>query len=86
MLEICVADTGCGIEEEDLEKIFQPFYTCKARGTGIGLALVQKIVDMHHGEVTVLSRVGDGSRFLIRIPVDQSAVVSGAAGKPEDLS
>ncbi|MFY9399449.1 MAG: PAS domain S-box protein [Desulfomonilia bacterium] len=85
-LEICVQDTGCGIEEGDLEKIFQPFYTCKARGTGLGLALVKKIVDMHHGEVSVESCVGVGSRFIIRIPIDHSAAAGGGASNREDLS
>jgi PAS domain S-box-containing protein len=85
IVEICVADTGCGMEEDDLHRIFQPFFTKKARGTGLGLALVQKIVDMHHGEIAVSSRIGEGSRFVIRIPVDQSAVRQTASGKREGL-
>ncbi len=71
-LEICIEDTGCGMDEEVLQQIFQPFFTSKTKGTGLGLALVQKIVTMHHGEVEVSSRAGDGSRFIVRIPVDQT--------------
>ncbi len=70
-VEIIVDDTGCGIEEEALQQIFQPFFTQKAKGTGLGLALVQKIVEMHHGEGEASSDVGEGSRFVIRLPMDQ---------------
>jgi signal transduction histidine kinase len=86
VMEIRVDDTGCGMVEDDLQRIFQPFFTRKARGTGLGLALVQKIVDMHHGEIEVSSRAGEGSRFVIRIPVDQASVNQTAAGKREDFS
>jgi len=75
-LEITVEDTGTGIGQEDLQLIFQPFYTQKTRGTGLGLSLVQKITDMHHGEIEVESELGKGSRFVIRIPMDQGACES----------
>ncbi len=71
--ELRIEDTGCGIEEEDLHRIFQPFFTKKSRGTGLGLALVQKIVDMHRGEIDVKSRAGIGTEFVIRIPVEQTS-------------
>jgi signal transduction histidine kinase len=86
VMEIRVDDTGCGMVDDDLQRIFQPFFTRKARGTGLGLALVQKIVDMHHGEIEVSSRAGEGSRFVIRIPVDQASVNQTAPGKREDFS
>ncbi len=85
-MEIIVEDTGIGIGQDDLQLIFQPFYTQKARGTGLGLALVQKITDMHHGEIEVESTAGLGSRFTVRIPKDQTqagpAVSNSTKGKP----
>lgn len=73
------------MEEHDLQRIFQPFITRKARGTGLGLALVRKIVDMHHGEIAVSSSPGEGSCFVVFVPVDQSAVEHTSAGSGEDL-
>ena len=84
-MEIRVADNGCGMEEHDMQQILQPFITRKARGTGLGLALVRKIVDMHHGEIAVSSIPGKGSCFVVSVPVDQSAVEHAAAGNGEDL-
>jgi signal transduction histidine kinase len=84
-LEISVEDTGSGIEKDDLQQIFQPFYTKKSKGTGLGLALVQKIVEMHHGEAHVSSTIGVGSRFVIRLPMDQTIRKQGSKEKKRDL-
>ena len=64
-----VADTGCGIAAENLERVFQPFFTTKAQGegTGLGLAIVERIVRQHGGRVEVASTVGRGSVFTIRL-------------------
>ena len=83
-MEISIEDTGCGMDEEELQQIFQPFYTNKAKGTGLGLALVQKIVDMHHGGVEVSSRPGSGSRFVIRIPMDPAVGEKSTSHRFED--
>ncbi|HOO46748.1 MAG TPA: ATP-binding protein, partial [Deltaproteobacteria bacterium] len=64
-------DTGCGIDDEDLPYIFQPFFTKKTQGTGLGLALVQKIVSVHKGDIEVENLEGAGVRFTIRLPLDQ---------------
>lgn len=69
--EIHIKDTGTGIAKEDLERIFQPFFTKKAKGTGLGLALVRKVIDMHAGEVEASSILGKGSEFIIRIPCEK---------------
>jgi signal transduction histidine kinase len=61
-------DTGKGIHRDDLEKIFQPFFTKKAKGTGLGLALVKKVIDMHRGEVKAISPEGGGVEFLLLLP------------------
>lgn len=63
-----VADTGGGIVEENVPKIFEPYFSTKETGTGLGLAIVQKIVDVHHGSISVESRVGEGTRFTVKLP------------------
>ncbi|MBI5181546.1 MAG: ATP-binding protein [Nitrospirae bacterium] len=68
-LQLSIADNGKGIAKENVDKIFEPFFTTKKSGTGIGLALVKKIIDMHNGRIEVESREGEGARFIIRLPV-----------------
>lgn len=68
---INLSDTGCGIKEDSLEKIFEPFYTTKGqKGTGLGLSVIWGIVDNHKGRITVKSTVGKGTNFKIRLPVN----------------
>ena len=68
-VEIVVTDTGCGIAEEDLPQVFRVFYSTKGSdGTGLGLAVTQKIVREHGGEIAVESRRGTGTSFTIRLP------------------
>lgn len=64
-----ITDTGSGIPDNALADIFNPFYTTKEEGTGLGLALCQKIAQDHHGEITVRSEVGVGSTFTLELPV-----------------
>jgi signal transduction histidine kinase/CheY-like chemotaxis protein len=64
-------DTGVGIPPENLQRIFEPLFTTKARGIGLGLAIVRMLVDAHHGEIRVTSTVGQGSCFTIRLPNDK---------------
>jgi PAS domain S-box-containing protein len=68
---LSVEDTGVGISEEDLPKIFEPYFTTKDNGTGLGLTITFKIVREHGGEITVSSRPGQGSTFAIHLPVPQ---------------
>jgi signal transduction histidine kinase len=63
-----VRDTGKGMSEEVLEKIFHPFYTTKEKGTGLGLAVINKIITDHHGSITVDSATGSGSTFTVILP------------------
>jgi signal transduction histidine kinase len=66
-------DDGPGISSADLGRIFTPFFTTKASGTGLGLAEVQRIVDAHGGAIAVESSPGAGARFEIRLPPRGSA-------------
>jgi len=66
---ITVEDTGVGIPEEYMKKIFQPLFTTKAKGTGFGLAVCKRIVEAHEGSIIVESKVGKGSTFTVKIPL-----------------
>lgn len=71
MIKIAFQDTGCGIPEENLSKIFTPFFTTKpiGKGTGLGLAIVYGIIKMHRGQIYVDSEVGVGTTFTVTLPV-----------------
>ncbi len=68
-VEIRVSDTGVGIDEKDLEKIFDPFYTTKDKGTGLGLSLTHQIVTEHGGSIRCETRKGEGTTFIINLPI-----------------
>jgi len=70
-LVLTIADTGIGMPEEIIEKIFEPYFTTRAFGSGLGLTLVYKIVKEHLGEISVSSREGEGTSFQISFPVPQ---------------
>jgi signal transduction histidine kinase len=70
-IQIEFTDTGCGIPEEDLEDIFNPFFTTKTSGSGLGLSISHQIVRDHRGYIDVESRVNKGSSFFINLPVNQ---------------
>lgn len=64
-VEVRVSDSGCGIAEADLEKIFLPFFTTKPKGAGLGLAIVERILERHGARVSLESRVGQGTTFTL---------------------
>ena len=69
-IEIRIADTGQGIPKENLSRIFEPFYTTKGKhGTGLGLAVIWRIIDNHNGTISVESEPGTGTTFIIRLPL-----------------
>ncbi|MFO7891844.1 MAG: cache domain-containing protein [bacterium] len=72
-VEINFNDTGCGIPEENIKRVFEPFYTTKevGRGTGLGLAISYGIVQRNNGTISVKSEVGKGTTFTIRLPVNE---------------
>lgn len=84
-VEIIVRDTGPGIAKDALEKIFNPFYTTKKRGTGLGLAVSYGIVQAHEGSIDVDSIPGQGTRFRVQLPTqektDYAPIETGLAAK-----
>ena len=62
-----VSDTACGISEDNISKIFEPYFSTKETGTGLGLAIVHKIVDIHNGTILVESKEGEGTKFTVKL-------------------
>jgi two-component system NtrC family sensor kinase len=77
---IAISDTGTGIPEEDLERVFEPLFSTKTTGFGLGLALAERFVAAHGGTIEVESEVGKGSRFTVRLPLESGAADDG--GEP----
>jgi len=65
-------DNGCGIPDDRIAKIFNPFYTSKPNGTGLGLGIAKKVLDAHRGTIEVSSRAGEGTEFRVSIPLAES--------------
>jgi signal transduction histidine kinase len=72
-ISVDVCDTGPGIAPEETEKIFEPFYTTKARGTGLGLAIAKRFAEAHGGTIAVSSRPGQGATFRVTLPGEGEA-------------
>ncbi len=68
---LTIADNGCGMSEETLTKIFEPYYTTKANGTGLGMTMVYKIIKEFSGDIIVDSKEGEGTAFTITFPIPQ---------------
>jgi signal transduction histidine kinase/DNA-binding response OmpR family regulator len=71
-VQICIADTGCGITQENLDRIFDRYFTTKKEGTGLGLAAVERIVKAHGGFVSVTSKAGKGTSFFVNLSAEQN--------------
>jgi two-component system, NtrC family, sensor histidine kinase HydH len=67
---ISVTDTGIGIAPENRTRIFEPYFTTKAKGSGLGLAIARRIIEAHGGKITVTNEAGGGCRFLISLPIN----------------
>jgi nitrogen-specific signal transduction histidine kinase/ActR/RegA family two-component response regulator len=76
-----IRDTGCGIEEKDIDKVFEPFFSSKFTGRGLGLSVVLGIIKAHGGAVTVDSEKGAGSSFKVYLPVTAESVTQ----KPDEM-
>jgi two-component system, sporulation sensor kinase E len=90
-LEVAFQDSGVGINPEDLGRIFEPYHTSKSTGSGLGLMIVQRIVQEHGGHIELMSKPNEGTRFTLYLPLAERRIrlltaVKGAAKQgPEDL-
>ena len=66
---ISISDTGIGISRENLDKVFEPLFTTKARGIGLGLAVTNALVNRHGGTIEIRSAIDKGSTFMLKLPV-----------------
>jgi two-component system NtrC family sensor kinase len=74
-----ITDTGCGIPEENLQKIFDPFFSTKgSQGTGLGLSVSYGIIENHGGQIEVSSMQGEGTTFILRLPLTEEKAPSEA--------
>lgn len=71
-IEIVIRDTGIGISEENMQNIFEPFYSNKKNGTGLGLSIAYKTIRENNGEINVESKLGKGTQFIINMPADNA--------------
>ena len=78
-IEVRIIDSGEGISPENLDRIFDPFFTSKEEGTGLGLAITHGIIEQHGGTVDVASKVGSGTTFKINLPLPQTSGVADAS-------
>jgi len=74
VVEIAIQDTGRGMPEDVKNKIFEPFFSTKEEGIGLGLSIAQRIVEEHRGEIGVETAPEKGTTFFLRFPVDQSGM------------
>ena len=81
MAKVSVSDTGPGISKENQEKIFQPLFTTKAKGTGLGLAVCRRLVEAHGGEINFSTKEGVGTTFNVAIPLRQGGEQAQAAAE-----
>jgi signal transduction histidine kinase len=78
-ITIVIEDTGCGMSDETLSRIFDLFFTTKPHGTGLGMALARSVVDLHGGELTIHSALRRGTRVTVRLPVESAPPTGGNA-------
>ncbi len=81
-VSVSVSDSGIGMPAEALDRIFDPFYSTKEHGTGLGLAQVLRIVEEHGGRIDVSSRPGEGSRFVVHLPIRTPATPTAEEATP----
>ncbi len=72
-IRIDFSDTGHGIQKEDREKIFSPFYTTRPAGTGVGLSITERIVKLHNGKISFTSIIGKGTTFKVLLPIGEKS-------------
>ncbi|HZH90363.1 MAG TPA: ATP-binding protein [Pyrinomonadaceae bacterium] len=68
---LTIADTGCGMTAEQIEKVFEPFYTTKSQGLGLGMPYAKKVIEQHHGAIHIESQPDAGTRIVIELPAEK---------------
>lgn len=79
-VKVEVTDSGCGIGEKDISKVFEPYFSTKETGTGLGLAIVKKAIDDHGGSINVSSKEGNGTTFTIILPATEKGATMKVEG------
>jgi len=72
-LRVTITDTGVGVAPENISHLFEPFFTTKKNGTGLGLPITRRILQEHHGDISVISEVDRGTTFSIVLPAGAGA-------------
>jgi PAS domain S-box-containing protein len=80
-LVVQVADKGCGMDTETIRRLYEPFFTTKSKGTGLGMSIARKITELHGGELSVWSRKGIGTTMTVRLPLEYSEAERQPAGQ-----
>jgi signal transduction histidine kinase len=70
-VSVIFQDNGCGIPKENMGKIFEPLFTTKPKGIGLGLAISKRLIEQNGGKIEVASLVGQGTTFTVKIPLDK---------------
>jgi two-component system sensor histidine kinase AtoS len=72
-ISVTLEDTGCGMSDATLARVFDLFFTTKPEGTGLGMALARSVIQRHGGQLSITSGVGQGTRVIIRLPIDPAS-------------
>jgi len=70
-VEIQISDTGCGVPKDKVDKIFEPLFSTKVYGVGLGLSIVKQIMELHHGGIDIFSEEGQGTQVRLWLPIKQ---------------
>ena len=67
-LQLAIVDTGCGMSEEQMKKVFEPFYTTKSKGFGLGMPYAKRVIEAHQGSIMIESLEGEGTTITVKLP------------------
>lgn len=81
-----IADKGAGMDPETQKRLFEPFYTTKEKGTGLGMAIAKQIAELHNGDLTLISKLGEGTTATVRLPLTKFVEADNRIGAVKRLS
>src|SRR4029434_5041749 len=85
-ISVDIVDQGCGMDAETQRRLFEPFYTTKAKGTGLGMAIAKQIAVLHGGDLSVTSKPGKGTTATVKLPVIKFVEADNRSGAVHRLS